>query len=456
MALARPEVMWQALSLYERNTTMFSSLLARKGLTASALYGDMSGKNYRMVGNRILEWSIKAPNMHKGTIISHDGGSTPGINGAHWNIVTNVDKFAPNMVLGLVDNRTMLFVHSRTQTAQNTWTYEVSLKYNKPGAFVEPTLLTAGKEIGMSHSNYPEVSQDAFEVHSGMEWHRQYMTIQRVKYTMSGSARATRTIIEHLGQMTWETQANIEMMENWFRMQEEGYLLGRATVDGNGNVYLRDLDGREVISGDGLIAQGDASLKFHYNRLTAADLKNVLYNMAGLQTSDGMMEIAMLCGREFAWNFSDLMASTFNANPEPLYEVRPDGSRGVKTAFTFYEPYDGVRIFTLQHPSFDNPYKPVEFINGRNPNSNRAIFVNLGNTVGAQPNVELVALGNGSENRAMVMRGVPGMAGPGLSSDGRMQLAASSIDAWQVHALSETALVLRNPMGVAEMIPYRM
>ena len=454
-ALAKPEAMWQTLPLYRSNATVFSSLLARKGLTASTLYGDMSGKNgLRSVGNSILEWAIKAPPLHKGSIISHDGGSTPGLNGATFNIVCDVDKFKENMVLELVDQRTFLWVRSRTQTAQNTWTYNVSLKYNVPGAFADPTLLTAGKEIGFSHSNYPEISSDAFEMHSGMEWHRNYMTIQRIKYTMSGSARATKTIIEHNGAYTWESRANLEMMEHWYSMQEAMYLFGVATKDAANNVYLRDLDGKEVIAGDGLIASGDSGLKFGYNRLTDKVIKNVLYNMHQMQTSEGVQEYAVICGKQFAWEFSQLMADVFAANPQPLYEMK-NGQRGVNTGFSFYEPYPNVRMFVLEHPHFDSPYLPQEFINGRNPRSGRAIFTSLGNTIGGTPNVQLVALGNGQENRSMILRAVPGMVGPGISQDGRMQVAVSSVDAYQVHALSETALVLRNPYGVAELFQYR-
>jgi hypothetical protein len=459
-ALTDPQVMWQSLSLYESNFTMFSSLLARKGLTASMLYGDMSGKSgFRTVGNRILEHSIRPPRMFKSKVISHTGGSTPGLNGAMFNIVTDSDKYFPNNVLQVGDSRFLLFVQNRTNTAHNTWTYQVSLKYNKPGSYVTPALLTAGNEIGLSHTNYPEISSDSYESTSGHEWHRNYMTIQRLKYTMSGSARATKIAIRHNGVTTWETQANLEMMQEWYRINERMYLWGVANNDGNGNCYLKDLDGKDIMAGDGLFAQGDAGLKFGYNRLTERVLNQILANMHMMANNDGMTEIAVLCGAEFHWEFNSLMKDVFAASPEVFHVTNADGQRGVATHFQYYQPLSNLRMYVIEHPSFSSPYEPTNYVNGRNMRSRRAVFVNLGNTVGGDPNVQLVALGNGTENRSMIMRGIPGMSGPGLGSatsgDNRIQLTASAVDAYQVHAISETALVLRNPMGVGELYPLR-
>jgi hypothetical protein len=457
MALTKPEYMFAALELGAANYTMFSSLLARKGLTASLIYGEGAAKNMRLVGNSIIEWGLRPPPVFKGKIVSFTSASEtqPGLNGEMFTIVVDTDKFMPNMVLKLVDHRTLLFVQSRSQVSPGNWSYQVSLKYNRTGSFVDPTLLATGKEIEFDHTNYPEMSSDAFELRTGMEWHRNYLTIQRIKYTMSGSARATKVIVEHNGYKTWETRANLEMMQHWFSMQERALLLGKATRDAAGNHYLRDLDGREVVSGDGLLASAEGSLKFGYNRLTPKVLHNVLMQMQNMRNDSGMLEVAVMGGREFVYEFSEMMRDVFAANPQPLFQEK-DGERGVNGGFSWYQPWPDTRIYVGHHPHLDNPYGARELVNGRNPNSGRAIFVSLGNLVGGDANVQLVALGNGEENRAMIMRGIPGMAGPAISKDGRMELTAHPVDGWQVHALSETGLILRDPMGVAELFRYRV
>ena len=402
-------------------------------------------------------WPVQGYPLRKGVIISHDGGDTPGINNGEFTITVSTDFFSRNDNLELVDRRTLLHVLSKEKNGQNTWNYRVKLVTNESGSFCDPTLLT-GQEVGFGHTMFPELSEDAGEKHTYPEWHTEYLGIQRMKHTISGTANAMKVWLEHNGVKVWEYSQNIEMMRRWAMSMEHQLLFGRATIDANDRTYVVDDDGRDLPSGNGLIAQGDSALKFQYNTLSIRLLEKTLENLQIMQNGEGLLEVAVCCGQAFFNNFQRLMRDVLQQNPIPLVEKTKDGM-GIKTAFSWYE-FGGVRIWLMRCPAFDAPYRPIERDQyGISNMSERAFFVSLGDTVAGNPNVELITLGNGANDRRFVQRVVNGMAGPGPDvrgpGTGKYQLASSPVDGLQVHILSECGVIMRNPLGFAEMVKAR-
>ena len=457
--LLHPEIMMNVMNLFEGNYTAFSSLLARKGLTMKGLYTGLDSSNFRVVGNRKVQWPIKGSPFRKGVIVTAPAGSTPGLNGADMTIVINTDWFGVNDSLELVDRRTLLHVKSKTRTGDNQWTYIVALKYNQSGSFVDPTLVEVGKEIGWGHTSFPELSEDASEKSTYSEWHTEWMNIQRMKYTISGSAKHHKLWIEHNGKRMWDYQQNIDMLERWAAAQEHYNLFGRATIDANDKVYLKDLSSRDVISGNGIIAQGDASMKYQYNNLSIAMIEKVMSDIQLMgNTVEGVQEVAVIAGQTFHNNFQRLMRDVFQQAPQVLFEKGSDGN-GVRTAFSWYE-MSGVRLNVVRAPYFDAPYRPIERDALGNSNmSERAYFVSLGNSIGGRPNVQLTTLGNDNGDRRFVQKIINGMAGAGPKVEngatGRIELASSPVDGQQVHVLSESGVVMFNPFGFAELSKTR-
>lgn len=77
------------------------------------------------------------------------------------------------------------------------------------------------------------------------------------------------------------------------------------------------------------------------------------------------------------------------------------------------------------------------------------MFISLGNTIGGDPNIELVTLGNGTEDRTYVKKIIDGMTSVGGES--KRIYASNSMDGVQVQVLSETGVCMKNPFGLAEM-----
>lgn len=459
LGLAKSEILPNTLNIWERNVSTVSSLLHRKGLYRGGLYEGMSGGSYRVVGNRKVMWRGKGVPLRKGSIISAPAGQTPGINGAHLDIVVSTDFFSKNDILDLADRRTQVFVHDKERISDTQCRYKIQLVTRFAGAFIDPTLLLAGKEIGFGHTAFSELSEDASEKHTFDEWYTAYMGIQRMKFTISGTAANTKVWLEHNGQVMWEWQQNIDMMRRWAEAHEHANLFGVGTVDASENVYLRDLQGRDIVKGDGLFRQGDPGLKFTYNTLNFRLLDKILSQMDIMMGSDGTHEVMLIAGSEFTSQFERLMTDVVQANPVPIVEYGPNGTKGIDTGFSFYK-HNGIKITVAKCRYMDSPYHPNERdVYGRSIFSQSGFFVSLGDIVAGSPNVELISLGNGSEDRSFVQRIINGMTGKGPEvsggATGRIELASSPVDGKQVHVLSETGIVLRNRYGVAELTRSR-
>lgn len=453
--LTRPEISTNLVNLFEGNFSAFSSFLARRGFMKKGLSADLSTSDFKVVGNRKFMWLLKGYPFRKGTITENPtatgGVANLGENGTYFTLKVDADWFSPNDTLELSDRRTILQVMDELpiESGSNVWEYKVKLVHNEEGAFVPAALVAAGQEVGFSYTAFPEMSETAYEKNTFPEWHTNYMTIQRMKYSISGSANNTVLWIEHNGQRLWVAHQDVEMMQRWAYARENQLIFGRASIDANEKVHLSDMHGRKIIQGDGILAQGDASLKYQYNNLTVKTLENVMANLQLLSTGDGTTEVFVMGGQAFVWSFQQLMRDVFKYNPVPLFTGGK--GMGVKVAFNSYE-IGGVKLIIAWNKAFDAAWRPTDRdIFGVNKESYRAIFVSLGDTIGGDPNVELVTLGAGSQDRRFVKKIITGMAAPSMSGSGRMEYASNSMDGYQVHILSETGICLKNPFGVAEL-----
>jgi hypothetical protein len=443
--LTRPEISNNVVNLFESNFSAFSSYLARRGMTKKGLYEDFNTDSFKVIGNRKFMWTLKGYPFRKGTIVtSVPSTPTTTLNNAVFNLDLDTNYFSPNDNLELKDRRTIIQIMNDypVEISTGVWRYRAKMVSNVAGSFIPQALLNAGSEVGFSHTAFHEMSETGYEKNTFPEWHTNYMTIQRMQYSISGSANETVLWVEHNGQKLWVKHQDMEMMRRWAYARENQLLYGRASIDANENVYVRDLNGREIVQGDGVIAQGDGSLKYQYNTLNIRVLENVMQNLQLLSNTDGQIEVFTMGGQAFIWNFSRLMRDVFKFNPMPLFVDGKD--RGVNATFTQYI-MGGVTITVAWNPAFDAAWRPQDRdINGVSRESHRAIFINLGNTIGGDPMVELVTLGK----RSMVRKTIDGMASPGGNSK---EFASNSMDGYQVQILSETGICMKNPFGVAEL-----
>lgn len=451
--LTKPEISANLANIWEGNYTAFSSLLARKGLVKRNVFAGLDSKDFKVIGNRKFMWGIKGYPFTKDKIVqAHDvpagvNVNTPGIGGTITTIYLSTNYFSPNDVLETVDGTTKLWVVDEypQEIAPAIWAYKVKLVTNVTGDFIDPTQLAVDAEIGFSYTMFPEMSETGYEKNQYPEWRTEYMTIQRMQYSISGSAKNTKVYwVEHNGQMLWFKEQEYDMMRRWAIAREQQLLFGKATVDAQETVHMKDMKGRELYAGSGVVEQGEASLRYSYNKLGIRTIETILQNMQLLSNNQGMTEVVVQAGQQFCWDFDRLMRDVFKMNPMPLFVSKGDQERGVKSNFNAYE-VGGVRMIVSWNQAIDGPWRASSTdAFGVNKRSKEAYFFAMG-TVADNPNIELVALGNGGDDRSMVKKIIDGMASP---DDKGRAYASNSVDGFQVQILSETGVKLENEWGI--------
>lgn len=449
VALAEPEVIPQFATLFENETTAFTSLLAKKGLTSKGLFANLSNENYRVVGNRKVMWPVKGLDRRKGVILASSSAliaTYPGKGGELITLDLDTNWFSPKDVLELNDHRSLISLvddQLPIEVAANKFRYYGRMLRTSKDDYIDKTLLAAGSEVGFAYTMFEEMSETAYEKYTFDDWTGSWMTIQRMKWSVSGTAaqmKVKKHWITHNGEMAWLTEAELQMLRRWARAREYQMIFGKGTVTEKDEVLLRDMKGRDLVGGDGLINIGDGSLRFPYNHLTKGVIKNVMRNMQIYGDANGKLEIAIIAGQEFMFQWAELMESMgLTLNPSDMVEGT-GSSKGINATFSFYE-FNNVRFIPLWHKFFDDPSRPSNKNSaGVEKESLRAIFVSLGQADLGTNNVELLALGN----RAFRQGTIAGIDVGGSEMK-------SSVDGQHTHVLSETGIRVSSTYGVAEL-----
>lgn len=452
-ALSNPEVLDQVATLWRNDSkapTVFTSLLADRGLSSGDLFNTQNpkSKSFKVVGNRKVTWKVEGFDQRKGVLtrdaVCDYSSAEMGANGSIIQVYVDTNWFSPKDVIELSDNRTFLHISDDrlpSEAYPGEFLYLMKLITKDPEEYVDPNLLKKNMEIGFSYTMFEEMSETAYEKYTFHESAYTHMTIQRMKWSMSGTAEAmslNKVWMEHNGQKVWSTHAEMQMLRRWAQARENQIIFGRGTVNEKDQILLKDLENREIVGGDGILFQGDEAFRMQYRTLTKKVLQNVMKNMQLFANNEGITELGVICGQDFYWDFQEIM----NEIAKPSAEVIVEGtgsSKGVNQSFAWYE-YGGVRFVPRRHPYFNSPTRPgVTDVYGRNPQSGRAIFVSLGNVDIQKPNVQLLALGK----RAFLSGEVNGINKGGVM--------ANSVDGMHRHILSESGVALMNLYGVAEL-----
>ena len=121
--------------------------------------------------------------------------------------------------MGLADdNKSQLYVATDTlpvMVEEGCWEYRAKVNTNNPADYIDASLLKAGMEANIMYNQYEELSETAYEKYTFDEMAYADMTIQRLKWSISGSAdqyKAGAVWMEHNGVNMWATKAQMDMM----------------------------------------------------------------------------------------------------------------------------------------------------------------------------------------------------------------------------------------------------
>lgn len=440
-AVADPDILPTVFTLWEEELTPITSILNLKGMKSKGLFDHFKGNNYRVVKSNVVQYPVENSKLRKSRIVrfvSNAYPTQPGNFLTPFQIVLDNNWPGPKEVLELADNQTKLYIFDDSIPTEvvDGFLYNVKLVTKERNTFVDPALLAAGMECAPVQTMYEhDFSETGVEKYTFDGWATSYMTLQRLKYSWSGTAAAMgegKKWTMHNGQVTYLTHAENLMMKRAAEYHEYAILFGEGTVAADGEVLMKDSKGREVMAGDGLLNLGEGAYEYPQSTpggvWTMDFLESIMEDMDIRAGRDGKLEVLMVGGQRAVNGFSRLMMAsgfrTMNNNVEGT-----GADKGVNNSYSYYE-FGGVRIVPKRYRWFDSEGRPTMYLpDGSKRSSSDAVFIPLGMDSNGNNQIELIQL------RPMKTGTVSG-----IDKGGEM---ATSIDGSHKHVLFQTGIISR-------------
>jgi hypothetical protein len=332
------------------------------------------------------------------------------------------------------------------------------------------TFAESGDVIGVIGNAFGEGSLGA-EVGEGYaypETRKNWLTTSRKKLVIDARDLTDVTWVEHNGHRLWfftkeqQTEAqfmyDLEVMRWFGRSSVADY---DATVPGSN----ASAAGNMPIIGDGLLAQIEDSNVATYN--AGADLSEEIITEyigqlslnAAAPTGNEYVVFTGTQGRvQFHRAMKDLLfAAGNNASSVMVDKFGQDVQVGAN--FATYQAL-GNKITLVHCPVFDDPNLAANAAMANNAALTGAgfrtatlggmmVFLDMSTQQGVA-NIELISKGAEGTNRNWVKKYVPGMINP---YDSASMLAASGDDRFECHWLTQSGIIVRNPLSCGILKP---
>lgn len=443
-AINDPDVLPTIFSLYNEDVSPLSDILNQKGLKTKGLFEGLSNSKVRVVGSNHVQYAIEATDRRKMYFKANSSGltyqstaypTTPGKNQTPFYIFLDSNWAGPKEIIELEDNVTQVYIYDDNppvEVESGVWRYEVKIVTKTITDYVNTALFNEGAECMPMQTAYEhDFSETGVEKYTFPTWGHTYLTLQRVKYSYSGTAQAmkeNKKWATHNGKKGFLTYAEDTMMKRAAEYHEYACIFGKGSVTEDGKVLLHDKKGREIMTGDGILNQGDGAYEYPYNKWSKKFLKSIMKDVDLRVGKDGKMEVMLIGGQEVTQGFSEVMREygiTINMN------ITGEGDqKGIVDTYAFYE-FDGVRTIVKRCRFFDGVRRPSKVLSdGTRKSSWDGIFVPLGSTAGGDNQVELVQLRKPKIGK---------VAGINDAEEGM----ATSVDGSSVHMLFQTGIIAR-------------
>tara|TARA_R100001440_G_scaffold34950_2_gene53963 strand:- start:1100 stop:2665 length:1566 start_codon:yes stop_codon:yes gene_type:complete len=293
--------------------------------------------------------------------------------------------------------------------------------------------------------------------------HVNYLTTMRKKCSVTGKDITDVTWIENNGQRVWYFTKEQMMMDEYMYQQELQRWYGRTSVTDSTiqrpNAYSTSSLGESggqassIVTGDGLLAQIDSSNQATYTmgNLTEDIITEFLAKLSLNATNAEGNEYVVMTGTEgrlaFHRAMKDLIIAPAGAHTGgSMSGVSGDVDLGAN--FTSYTAM-GNKLTMAYCPVFDdfNLHSQGGGLNSfgdtRLKESAKMVFLDFGRTSGVS-NIELITKGAGNVNRSFIKKYIAGMINP---YDQKSMMAANADDKFEAHLLSESGIIVRNPLS---------
>ncbi len=444
--LKHPEIGKTLIKQYPRYALTY--LLERTGRFA----------NLNVLGDKSFEWKVLGRSS-KACMIEA-GSTTEALSASAASVTIGLDnnwlaKF--DVVLDSAGNvgQVTSAKPTATSTVNGVSAYEYVIAFaNGHAAFA------AGDTVGIIGTSFGEGSLGA-DVSEGTVYpdtYKNYLTLNRKKISITGSALTDVTWIENNGSRLWYFTAEKQFTDEFMYQLELQRWFGRNNVAGTAQTFPGGNNGaiadQNAIMGDGILAQIEGTSTVTYSKATGLkedDLAKFIAELSRNAQSPEGNEWVVFTGTEGRYQFhkamKELVVGSIAAGS--MIDVKTGSDVALGANFTSYNVL-GNKLTVAYCPVFDDAHAHGDAAGTGGAMSGKMVFLDFSSVDGV-PNIQMIAKGADGYNRNYVKKYIPGMVNP---YDSKSMLAANGDDSFTCQIMSESGIVVRNPLscGILEMV----
>jgi hypothetical protein len=399
-----------------------------------------------VIGDNSFKWAVLGRTNRPSTLTGTSTGN--GVANGTFTFETEENFLNPNDIVRFQDGTSAILIGEPTISAAG-YTFSAKLQTNDATKTIALANFTAGKTVNAAGSAFTEGSERGYENSVYPDWYINYTKISRKAKSITGSALTDITWIENNGERLWFFTEQKIMEEDFLYEREVSDWYSQSTMDINGVAKVFDSNGKPIVSGDGILKQIDsANVDTYSGVLTEERITDFLAQLS-LNTGEMNSHWIVYTGTAGKVAFHKAMKDLVYPSGNLVYDAKVGAETEIGVNFTTYNAL-GSRLTLAHCPIFDDPnlHTDIDPASGYLKESFRMVFLNFGQTDGVS-NIERKVKGAGGINRSMIIKYMPGMVDPFNQSQ---MMAVSSRDSFSMEILSESGMVVRNPLSCGQLI----
>jgi len=442
-----PDFLPTIMRLY-RDTSPLNYILDLKGMKTKGINFSTNNGAFNTVGSNHVKYRIAETEARIEHIRANSSGVSfndelgdnahPGRYQSIVDLFTDTNWGGFQEIIELSDNRTQLFIIDDPEEVEDgVWKTRIKLWGNVKDAFIDPALLADGMEFQVvTNAHEQDFSERGVEKYQFKSWGDAWLTLQRFKYSWSGTAAAilkgqkkvSGRFVVNNGETAFLTKAEDDMMRRATQQLNYQYIFGKSTVTTEGKVIVKNLKGREVMAGDGLFYSNGGPVDIPFNGWTKAFLEWFMAEIDQyiLPDQDSKYEVVLMMAPKAYASFQGLMRNLGTTVDSNI--VGSGASKGFIDTYSFYE-LGGIRLIAFKEPSMS--LRPgIKLADGSHHNDMDTIVLPLGLTSDGKNGVQLIQLRPMKEGIVA-----------GIDEGGKI---ASSVDGSSKHVLFQNGIINQN------------
>lgn len=429
--------------------------------------------NYKVLGNDEYKWALMGQET-RAVPITGVSSPAPAANvGQNFSLFTVplAEKYLTlgDTVLfgaGMPDQQYARVMEEPYRQGSN-WCYVFQIMGNDPNAFVNPSYLQIGKEIGWIGTAFEEGSEGGGMKTSSPMWFKNQMGIQRMAWGMTGSAKTAVMVLKfqtNKGRKAlWMYRQQYDMLRQWNKMIEREIWFSRYNRLGDETFANFGANGRIIKRGSGIEEQITGSNYYVTSQLTEELLRHMLLDIQRCSGGAENVKRLLVTGAGGLVAFDDAMrrslANTVNIVDGSYFINKKDGNKlSFGSQFVTYKGFLNTEFTVVHHPMFDDTsiFTEIHPVTGFTMQSYKMYFLDFSDYDG-EANIQMVTRGAEGTKRSLVQWFTAGGSNPDFNGNTSvdMVMRSNGFDGFMCYTLSECGIMIKNPLscGIIHIIP---